>query len=197
MPDDTRSVRAGQAPGTWRDAFAALPLERPDGDAFALVAQRLAAQRADAHRADTRRATRWPRVVALAATLALAVALPLKLLSPTTPDASPIAGTSSPAAATDPLQSLYAESAQLETLLSVARDDRVSSAAAAEVAGELDRELDRIDRALMQPGLARGTQLALWQRRVDTLRSAVGFESTRRWLVAHGERYDGALARVD
>ena len=195
MPDDTRSFPAGRTPGGWHDAFAALPLERPERDAFPLLAQRLAAQRIAAGRPATPRATRWPRVVALAATLALAVALPLKLLSPT-PVAPTTPGTTTPVAA-DPLQSLYAESAQLETLLTAARDDRVSSAAAAEVASELDRELDRIDRALMQPGLARNTQLALWRQRVDTLRSAVGFESTRRWLVAHGERYDGALARVD
>jgi hypothetical protein len=32
---------------------------------------------------------------------------------------------------------------------------------------------------------------------VDTLRSTVGFETTRRWLAANGERYDGALVRVD
>jgi len=25
----------------------------------------------------------------------------------------------------------------------------------------------------------------------------VGFETTRRWLAANGERYDGALVRVD
>jgi len=32
---------------------------------------------------------------------------------------------------------------------------------------------------------------------VQTLRTVVGFEGTRRLLAAQGERYDGALVRVD
>jgi len=66
-----------------------------------------------------------------------------------------------------------------------------------EVGADLDRELARIDARLRQPGLDAPAQLALWRARVDTLRAAVGFESTRRWLAVHGERYDGALVRVD
>ena len=97
----------------------------------------------------------------------------------------------------DNLETLYAESAQLEGLLALARDDSVASGAAAEVGADLDAELARIDAALRQPGLDANGQLTLWRARVDTLRSAVSFESTRRWLAVHGERYDGALVRVD
>ena len=49
----------------------------------------------------------------------------------------------------------------------------------------------------MQPGLSRARQLALWRERIEVLRSVVGFEGTRLWLAAHGERYDGALVQVD
>jgi hypothetical protein len=49
----------------------------------------------------------------------------------------------------------------------------------------------------MQPGLSPSRQAALWRERVQALRAFAGFESTRRWLAANGERYDGALARVD
>ena len=74
---------------------------------------------------------------------------------------------------------------------------RVGSGAAVEVGANLDAELARIDAALRQPNLGRDGQLALWHARVDTLRSAVSFESTRRWMAVHGEGYDGALVRVD
>jgi hypothetical protein len=79
----------------------------------------------------------------------------------------------------------------------MARDERVSSAAAASVANDLDGQLAQIDAALMQPDLPLARQRALWRERVQTLRTVVGFEGTRRLLAAEGERYDGALVRVD
>ena len=195
MPDDTtRAPHPQGAPLGWNAAFAALPLERPDTDAWDAIAARLPA----------RKAARWPMRIAIAAALALAIVVPLRMLMPTNdaPAADTVAATTptpvaTPASAIDPLEQLYAESAQLEALLTIARDDRVASGAAAEVAADLDTELARIDAQLRQPGLARGRQLALWRARVDTLRSTVGFETTRRWLAANGERYDGALVRVD
>ena len=193
MPDDnTRDPRRHGAPHDWNAAFAALPLERPDTDAWDAIAARLPA----------RKAAHWPMRLALAAALALAVVVPLRMLAPT--DDAPIdtvAATTpapvAPASAIDPLEQLYAESAQLEALLTIARDDRVASGAAVEVAADLATELARIDAQLRQPGLARDRQLALWRARVDMLRSTVGFETTRRWLAANGERYDGALVQVD
>lgn len=97
----------------------------------------------------------------------------------------------------DPLEQLYFESAQLEALLAVARDDRVSSATAAVLAEAYEERLAAIDAALARPGLDRETQVALWQQRVEGLRSLTGFESNRRWLAAQGTRYDGALVLVD
>lgn len=173
-------------PRDWRMAFAALPLERPAGDSWNRIATRL----------DARPRPRWPAWLATAAALLLAIALPWRLgqhgtavTTPTPPQ--PLA------AATESLEQLQAQSAQLEALLAMARDERVSSAAAASVANDLDRQLAGIDAALMQPGLSPAQQRQLWRDRVDTLRTVVGFEGTRRWLAAQGERYDGALVLID
>jgi len=92
---------------------------------------------------------------------------------------------------------LQAESAQLEALLALARDDRVASASGAAVTVELDRRVGRIDASLSQPGLTDADRAALWQARVSAMRELAGFETTQRWLVASGERYDGALVSVD
>lgn len=183
MPDDTTR---NPTPKGWNEAFAALPLEKPATDSWNLISARL----------DARHARRWPVWLATAAALALAVTLPWRLgqqdavVKPVTPIQTAVASN-------DSLQQLHAESAQLEALLAMARDERVSSAAAASVANDLDLQLAGIDAALMQPGLPLARQLALWRERVETLRAVVGFEGTRRWLAGQGERYDGALVRVD
>lgn len=95
------------------------------------------------------------------------------------------------------LESLYAASAQLETLLSVARDTRVESGPAAALASTLDAELATIDAQLAQPGLAALQQQALWQARVETLQASAGFESHLRMLAADGGQLDGMLVSVD
>ncbi len=95
------------------------------------------------------------------------------------------------------LESLYAASTQLETLLALTRDTRVQSGPAAALAGALDAELATIDAQLAQPGLEALQQRALWQARVDTLRHATDFETQQRVLSAQGRSYEGALVRVD
>jgi len=85
------------------------------------------------------------------------------------------------------LDALYAESARLETLLALARDDRVASAGAALIAAELDAQVAGIDVELAQPGLDATRRNTLWQARVDALRQAAGFESTQRLLAAQGD----------
>jgi len=92
---------------------------------------------------------------------------------------------------------LQAESAQLEALLAIARDDRVASASGAALAVEFDRRIGRIDASLSQPGLDEVDRAALWQARVSTMRELAGIETTQRWLLSSGERYDGALVSVD
>ena len=174
-------LAGAQAPRDWAAAFAALPQEAPPSDAWPRFAARL----------DARRRARWPAWLAVAAALLLAIALPWTLRHPSAPPGgTPVAG--------DPvLERLYAESAQLEALLAYARDDRVASGSAAALAAQIDARLAAIDAALAQPSLTPAEQHALWRERVETLRALGGFESTRRWLSAQGERYDGALVRVD
>ncbi|MBU8976669.1 hypothetical protein JI752_011005 [Lysobacter sp. MMG2] len=125
---------------------------------------------------------------------------------PAAPDTAPrIAATTPPSPAPDAqaaelragIAALQSESAQLETLLALARDDRVASANGAALAVEFDRRIGRIDASLSQPGLADADRAALWQARVATMRELAGIETTQRWLFASGERYDGALVSVD
>lgn len=199
MPDITKpgSVRDAHAPRDWREAFVALPLEAAPADGWERVAARL-----DTPQPAYRRRPAW----LLAAAVALVAVLAFWRLQPPADTIAPVAATpqvaqAAPVAGTEPgaatLDQLYAESARLEALLQIARDPRVASGTAAAVSMDLDARVAAIDAALMQPGLSPAQQTALWRERVQALRTLTGFESTRRWLAAHGERYDGALVRVD
>lgn len=96
------------------------------------------------------------------------------------------------------LRELQAESAQLEALVAASRDERVASAAVAVMSADLDQRLRLIDTALIDGALPAVSRVALWRERVDSLRALAGVESTQRWFAARGgERYDGALVRVD
>jgi hypothetical protein len=169
-------------PLTWGDAFAALPQMDPP-DHWPAIAARTGRRRA--------RAVGW---LALAATLLVAIGLPWKLQHEQ--------GSATQAHMVAPvprgeLDTLYAESAQLEALLAYARDDRVASGNAEVVSGRLDQKLALIDAELGQPGLPATRQRELWTQRVATLRALASFESNRRLLSARGEHYDGALMRID
>lgn len=103
------------------------------------------------------------------------------------------AGTpASPAA----LETLYAESARLEALLSQIRDDRVASGPAMALSAALNERVAGIDVALSQPELAADTRLGLWRERVAVLQRLTGVESTQRWMAANGYPTDGAVAQV-
>jgi hypothetical protein len=191
MPDFT--PRSPNPPAGWHEAFAALPLEDAPAGGWAAVAQRLDARR--------RRVPRWLPLAAAAA-LALAI-VPAWLPQPT--DEQPAAKATSPAATArqeaevgaGALEQLHAESARLEALLQYARDGRMASGSAAMMAAEFDARISAVDAALMRPDLSAAQRTRLWRERVDVLRDFAGFESTRRRLAASGERYDGALVRVD
>ena len=99
--------------------------------------------------------------------------------------------------ATDELERLYAESAQLEALLTLARDEQVSSGTAAALASDFDAQVASIDAELVLPGITRDRRTALWRERVDALRQLTAFESTQRLLAAQGERYDARLVSID
>lgn len=276
MPDangfDAGRARAPGPPAppvTWTGAFAALPLQAPPAGGWERLRERLP-------RTTPARRRRWPAWGALAASLALAVAIPLQLRPDTAPPAAPVApvaeasgnaigagddaqaasrtpitavasatpaaparvpdaaagsraaaGTAStsrpirkprPAApAQEPIRTLAPapgtallasadleairalqdESAQLEGILALARDDRVSSGTAAALSSGLDDRLADIDAALLQPGLEPARRSALWSERVDALRQLVGIETTQRLYAARGQSFDAALVSID
>jgi hypothetical protein len=107
------------------------------------------------------------------------------------------AGDATRTPATDELERLYAESAQLEALLGLARDERVSSGTAAALASDFDAQVTGIDAELVQPGITLDRRTQLWRERVDALRQLTAFESTQRLLAAQGERYDARLVSID
>jgi len=191
-------------PRNWQEAFAALPSESPPPDGWQQVSSRLPARR---------RTPAWMGVAAAAALVAIVVAPWQQGDKPrdanvgaaeaaresTAPSAAPTTAaptTAAPTPGTTRLQDLYAESARLEALLSVARDDRVASGSAAMLSSELDARIAAIDATLARTDLADAERLQLWQARVETLRQAAGFESTQRLLASQG-RSDAMLVSVD
>lgn len=255
MPDDTRMP--DRIPHDWGQAFAALPLEAPQGDAWAKIAAEIRPAVGTAQR--TRRYRR-PLWLAVAAAAALAIALPLfwrpspdavpPSVVASNPDPAPrdtqsppsrsvvppgpspeVAPSGEPgkadANATPPdtrvaqrpakrngkkatrpapatsapdetaLAALYAQSAQLESLLAMARDERVASGTSAALSDELDAKVAGIDAALIQPGLDAHRRAELWGLRVDALQQLVGIEATQRLYAARGQSYDVALVSID
>ena len=95
------------------------------------------------------------------------------------------------------LELLYAQSAQLESVLAMARDDHVSSGTSAALSDGLGAHVASIDAALMRPDLSHADQVALWGQRVEALRALASFEGTQRWLASQGGRDEGQLVVVD
>lgn len=250
MPDAGDFDRDPRGPSSgWGQAFAALPQEVPDAGGWQRVQARLPVA--------TPARPRWPLWLATAASLLLALALPLRMRPLAGPDApgpmprastmptgtQPVAPTPSIArpsvaaeaqpaptkaarhgqprrvppsqrpirtaatpadatriAATDAkldLEPLYAQSAQLEALLALARDERVANGAAAALSDALDARVASIDASLTQPELSDAQRADLWRQRVDALQQLVGVEATNRLYAARGQRYDAALVSID
>ena len=187
------------APGNWREAFAALPLETPPPDAFAVFAAQV--QRA-ASLSPKRQPRRWPWL-ALAAAVLLVVAMPMVLREMADPVSVPVAGlatapnAASPDEITQALVVLQTRSAQLEDLLMQMRDERVASGPAAALDEALEERLVLIDTALFQPSLPEARLLVLWRERVAALQQLAAFQGSQRLLAAQGERYDGRLVAFD
>jgi hypothetical protein len=251
MPDARDFDRSERAALGWAGTFAALPQETPDAGAWQRVQARLPATIA-------RRRVRWPLWLASAASLALAIAIPVQLLPRAAPEASvppsqvpaaaaspsvavaappsiasetqpastPTASRGTPQRATGPspsqrpirtvgqpveatrvavgdesasagLEPLYAQSAQLESLLAMARDERMASGTSAALADGLDERVAAIDATLIQPGLSDAQRSELWRQRVDALRQLVGIETTNRLYAARGQSYQAALVGID
>jgi S-adenosylmethionine:diacylglycerol 3-amino-3-carboxypropyl transferase len=98
---------------------------------------------------------------------------------------------------TSELELLYAQSAQLESLLAMARDDHVSSGTSAALSDGLDAQVASIDAELMRTDLSPAEQVAMWRRRVEALRALASFESTQRWFASQGGQDHGQLVVVD
>lgn len=116
-------------------------------------------------------------------------------------DATPFAASAAPATvepgtAEPGMARLYSESAQLEALLAVARDERAGSGSSLLLADAFDSQVAGIDAALADPALDDTRREALWQARIDLLRQATGFAGTQRLLAAQGQA-DALLASVD
>ncbi|MGX5730885.1 hypothetical protein ACWKWK_10180 [Pseudoxanthomonas beigongshangi] len=105
-------------------------------------------------------------------------------------------GTAGTPASPAVLETLYAESAQLEALLSQIRDDRMASGPAMALSAALNERVAGIDVALSQPDLAADTRVGLWRERVAVLQRLTGVEGTQRWMAANGYQADGAVAQV-
>lgn len=268
MPDagDFEKTNASASPTSWGDAFAALPQETPDAGGW----QRLQARLPVATSPRVRR--RWPLWLAAAASLGVALALPLwmsreaaiDLPAPTAaaaptatprsasadtqqlasvstldprghdgnssapegnviaaskpgsalkqsnapriaPAQRPIRTVAEPAGATrlaeldaspQPIESLYAESAQLEQLLAMVRDERVASGTSAALSSDLDDRVAGIDAELTQAGLAATDRDRLWRQRVDAMQQLVGIETTR-MLSARADTFTASLVSID
>ena len=100
-------------------------------------------------------------------------------------------------ASTPSLDDLRAESARLEALAALVRDDRVASGPAMVLAADAEDRVRLIDAALSRTDPGDASQLDLWMRRVAALRELAGVEGTNRWLAANGESLEGAIALVD
>lgn len=256
MPDtgdfQHRNEPVGATRG-WSDAFAALPQEAPEAGGWQRVQGRLPVP---VPVPATRARVRWPLWLATAASLLLAVAIPMRLLPqaesvtsaplvqatdaqaaaqsvvppplaidfpavsmpvskrdappggngaarsrrPLRTVAPPVEATRVAAAGDPPatdLEPLYAQSAQLESLLAMARDERMVSGTSAALSEELDARVAGIDSALVEPGLGAQRRAELWGQRVDALQQLVGIEATQRLYAARGQRYQAALVSID
>lgn len=97
----------------------------------------------------------------------------------------------------DPLRKLQAQSAQLEALVALARDDRVGNASSELLSSDLDAGIAVVDAALSQADLSAAQEQELWRQRVDLLQQLAGVEATSRWLAAQGSSSTTNLVAVD
>lgn len=150
-------------------AFAALPLERPQRDAWPRVSQRLR------QRQRSRRPLHW--ALAAAALLALALWLPRPMAPATMPDEALVA--SAPAA--DELGRLKQSSAHLESLLRELQDEG-EDAGAAMLQARLQDEIAGIDALLASSPTSPEIEHWLWSERVLRLQRLAGLSSSSQML---------------
>lgn len=198
--DDARlTVAATEAPGARGPAA---PL-RNEADATELTIKpaadeiRVASSDAAPPKPVDRKPARSKRAVARQARVESAAVPTAASVASTTVQAetSPVAAAMTGVDA-DPLQKLKAQSAQLEALVALARDERVANASSELLSSELDSGIAAVDAALSQPGVGDSRKQELWQQRVDLLQQLAGVEATSRWLAAQGASSETALVSV-
>lgn len=196
MSDASKFQSRGPTPA---EALRRLPLSQPPRSAWSEIAAQLPAATAPARQ---RSARRW---LALAATLALALALPMwrggevvvppqAVIDTTQPDANPDASTA--ATARNDLDALLRESAQLEAWVAWSSAQGGESGASASVELDVRDRIAVLDALLSRPSLDPAAQLPLWQERVLRLRQLAGLHNTRQMLAANGEGVDAAPVTV-
>lgn len=216
QPADTTSatpVAATQAPGALGPAAPTTGVSRepvstpatpvastklpPRADAAepAVVRRATIGRTASAPRRQPAQPLRGARDVAAAAAVLTAVQDAATNASTTTTSTTATT-TAAAQAGSDPLSPLQAQSAQLEALVAMARDDSVGSAGSALITSGLDERIATIDAALSQADVTSDQRVALWQERVQALQQLAGVESTERWLASQGALYDAALVSV-
>jgi len=192
-----RNARSASPRDTPATTVAAVPAPDAAADRIVTVpatAPRRGQQRPN-HLAARDTGTATSSAPAQAAT-AQAAAPPTSLETPSSA-ATAIASVDDDAGLLRELGELQAESAQLEALVALTRDEQVGSATATVMSSELDERVRLIDATLIAGSLPAAQRLSLWRQRVGALRTLAGVESTQRWFAARGERYDDALVRVD
>ncbi|GAB3099402.1 hypothetical protein [Lysobacter terrae] len=117
--------------------------------------------------------------------------------SPAATSAVSLPSSDATATSADPLGPLKLQSAQLEALIALARDERVANASNEWLSSEIDAGIAVVDAALSQSDVAPSRQQELWQQRVDLLQQLAGVEATSRWLAAQGASNETLLVSVD
>lgn len=173
MFDDLHNNNPGHRdPIALADALRALPLEAPSHSAWPQLASALVRRKPQAFR---------PWHMALAASLLLALTLGGYLhVPPEQPP--PVVGV-----ATNPMQSLLAESVQLESLIAET-SDTITSAPMMALGADLEDQLAVIDNQLGNTDLRHSERLHLWQQRVAVLRELAALQASQQWLAARGEQ---------
>ncbi len=191
-PMPAPAVATTEAPGM-RGPAAPLQVEAP----IDAAAQEPAPPAATQHDEPTRVTAEPPRTERTARAVARRDSAPVREQRPSGTAQARLATAPANDAATEALDHLKLQSAQLEALVALARDDRVGNASSELISNELDAGIAAVDAALAQADLAAPRRQELWQQRVDLLRQLAGMEATSRWLAAQGTSNETMLVAVD
>lgn len=102
-----------------------------------------------------------------------------------------------PSAEGDDLEPLYRQSARLETLLALARDEQVAGGVSTALSDDLEARIANIDAQLSRPDLQPQQRATLWHQRIGTLQQLAGIAATDRLYTARGQQHDAVLVSID